>query len=68
MQTNGNFHPQPAFANRVTQVDNAGLAITQMIQGDSGNYSVEVHVTGPSGSQVLKSSVVIQVSGNNLSK
>jgi hypothetical protein len=54
-----------AFSNRVEAVGNAGLRLSKVVVGDSGNYSVEVHVFTNTGvtHTLIRRYVFLAVSG-----
>jgi hypothetical protein len=63
--THNQFLPAAAFSNRVEAVGNAGLRLSKVVVGDSGNYSVEVHVYTNTGAAhvLLRRYVFLAVSG-----
>ena len=63
MMSHGHFLPTPAFSQRVQAVGNAGITLSKVIVGDSGNYSIEVNLYDAGGSHVLlRRSVFLSVS------
>jgi len=64
MFTSEHFFPTPAFSQRVQQVGNAGISLTNVQVQDSGNYSVMVGVTEDSKPMVtLRRTVSVLVHG-----
>ena len=52
--SHGAFAPLPAFAHRVQQVANGGLALSHVTVADAGNYSVEINSEDQSGASVTQ--------------
>ncbi|KAK7105601.1 uncharacterized protein [Littorina saxatilis] len=62
----GSFFPTPSFSNRVQFLAKAGLALSHVAQGDTGNYSVEISGHDASGlSFSSRRTVIVRVIGNN---
>ena len=60
----GHFLPLPAFSKRVQYVTNAGLSLSHVTVGDSGNYTVMVTILGKDGTfQHLERTVQLEVRG-----
>ncbi|KAK7089102.1 uncharacterized protein [Littorina saxatilis] len=60
-----NFLATPAFSNRVERVEDAGLNVSHVTAGDTGNYSVQVTGHTASGAYFVYSRfVVVQIMEN----
>ena len=60
----GNFFPTQAYRNFIGDVSNAGIVFSHVINTDSGNYSVMMHVYDVSGQHtIVTRSVYVQVGG-----
>jgi hypothetical protein len=62
--SHGAFLTMPAFSHRVQAHGNAGLSLSGLHVGDSGNYTVEVQINnGPTSHVILRRTVSVIVTG-----
>ena len=58
------FLPLPAFSHRVTHIPVTGIALSQVVVADTGNYSVQITGHNSTGSFfTLRREMTLQVAG-----